>query len=64
MLINKEDLEAINKLNHKECFEQGYIKARNDFIKQFEFEINNNVVSFETLKKIIQIKSENDITKK
>jgi len=30
MIINKEDLEVINKLNHLECFKRGYTLAKKE----------------------------------
>ena len=58
MLMNKEDLEAINTLNHKECFEQGYSKALKDVLEMFKFELDNRVTSYETLEKLDKLKEQ------
>lgn len=36
MIINKEDLEAINSLNHKECFKHGFQKGKLKVLNKIE----------------------------
>ena len=39
MIMNKEDLEAINKLNHLECFKVGYKKGRTQILEKVKEKI-------------------------
>ena len=45
--MNKEDLEAINKLNHLECFKVGYKKGRTQILEKVKEKFDNRLLEID-----------------